>query len=50
MSPVGRLLWGIGFLTAVIVTGVIGYMQIEGWPFIDAIYIHDYNNHNHRRL
>jgi voltage-gated potassium channel len=39
MSPVRRLLWGIGFLAAVIVSGVIGYMLIEGWPFIDAIYM-----------
>jgi len=39
MSPTRRLLWGIIALAIIIVTGVIGYMLIEGWSFIDAIYM-----------
>ena len=34
-----RLLWVIGFLAIIIVIGIIGYMLIEGWSFIDSIYM-----------
>ena len=39
MSPTRRLLWGIIALAIIIVTGAIGYMLIQGWSFIDAIYM-----------
>jgi voltage-gated potassium channel len=39
MNPTRRLLWGISVLVAIIVAGVTGYMVIEGWSFIDAIYM-----------
>ena len=39
MSPTRRLLWGIGALAIIIATGGIGYMLIEGWSFIDALYM-----------
>ena len=39
MSPTRRLLWGIIALAIIIVTGAIGYMLIEGWSFIDALYM-----------
>ena len=39
MSPTRRLLWGICALVIIIATGGIGYMLIEGWSFIDALYM-----------
>ena len=39
MSPTRRLIWGVVFLAAVIMSGVVGYMIIEGWVFIDALYM-----------
>jgi voltage-gated potassium channel len=39
MSPTRRLLWGIGLLVIIIVAGVIGYVVIEEWSFVDALYM-----------
>ena len=39
MSPRPRLLRGICALIGIIVAGVIGYVVIEGWSFIDALYM-----------
>lgn len=34
-----RLLWGVCALVIIIIAGVIGYVVIEGWSFIDALYM-----------
>ena len=39
MSPFRRMLWGIFALIAVIIIGVLGYEIIEGWNFLDSIYM-----------
>jgi voltage-gated potassium channel len=39
MNSLRRLVWSIIALVAIVVIGVIGYMLIEGWPFLDAIYM-----------
>jgi len=39
MSPTRRLLWGLCILVTIIVAGVIGYAVIEGWSFIDSLYM-----------
>ena len=39
MNSLRRLVWSIGALVAIVVIGVIGYMVIEGWSFLDAIYM-----------
>jgi len=39
MNSLRRLVWSIGVLVAIVVIGVIGYMVIEGWGFLDAIYM-----------
>ena len=39
MNPARRLLWGVCIFATIIVAGIIGYMVIEGWSFIDAIYM-----------
>ncbi|MBA7603932.1 hypothetical protein ES703_11050 [subsurface metagenome] len=39
MNPLRRLLWGICALAAIIVVGTGGYIVIEGWPFLDALYM-----------
>ena len=39
MGSARRLLWVIIALAIIIVTGVIGYMLIEGWSFLDALYM-----------
>ena len=39
MSPIRRLLWGVCVLVIIIVAGVIGYVVIEDWSFIDALYM-----------
>ncbi len=33
------MLWGVCVLVIIIAAGVIGYVVIEGWSFIDAIYM-----------
>jgi voltage-gated potassium channel len=38
-SPWRRLAIGAGLLVALITFGVVGYMVIEGWSFIDAIFM-----------
>jgi len=39
MSPTRRLLWGACVLVIIIVGGVIGYVVIEDWSFVDALYM-----------
>ena len=39
MSPRRKLFWGICALCVIVATGVIGYVIIEGWSFIDALYM-----------
>jgi voltage-gated potassium channel len=39
MNPIRRPLWGIGVLVFIVAIGVIGYRFIEGWSFIDALYM-----------
>ena len=39
MSPTRRLLWGVGVLVTIIAAGVIGYVVIEEWSFVDALYM-----------
>ena len=39
MDSLRRLVWSIGALVAIVAIGVIGYMVIEGWAFLDAIYM-----------
>ncbi|MBI4188744.1 MAG: potassium channel protein [Chloroflexi bacterium] len=39
MNSGRRVLWGIYALAAIIVTGVIGYVTVEGWSFIDALFM-----------
>ena len=39
MNPLRRLFWGIFWLVGVIVVGVVGYEIIEGWNFLDSIYM-----------
>ena len=39
MSPLQRLLWGICALVLIVIIGVIGYEVIEGWTFLDALYM-----------
>lgn len=39
MSPTRRLLWGVCVLVIIIVAGVIGYVVIEDWSFVDALYM-----------
>lgn len=39
MDSLRRLIWSIGVLVAIVAMGVIGYMVIEGWSFLDAIYM-----------
>lgn len=39
MSPIRRLSWGICALAIITAAGVIGYMLIEGWPFLDALFM-----------
>lgn len=30
---------GLGFIGAIVLFGVLGYMVLEGWPFLDALYM-----------
>lgn len=39
MNPSRRVLWGVCALIAIIAIGVIGYTAIEGWPFLDCLYM-----------
>ncbi len=39
MDPSRRILWGICALITIVALGVIGYMLIEGWAFLDALYM-----------
>jgi voltage-gated potassium channel len=39
MKPSERLFWGLAALAVVIVAGVIGYILIEGWSFLDALFM-----------
>ncbi len=39
MNPLRRLFWGIFWVVGVIIIGVIGYEIIEGWGFLDSIYM-----------
>jgi voltage-gated potassium channel len=39
MNPIRRPLWGICVLVFIVAIGVIGYRLIEGWSFIDAVYM-----------
>jgi len=39
MSPRSRLLWGVCALVIIIAAGVIGYVIIEEWSFVDALYM-----------
>lgn len=39
MTPRHRLLWGIAALTGIIVIGVAGYVVIEGWSLLDALFM-----------
>jgi voltage-gated potassium channel len=39
MSPSRRLLWGITALAIIVVIGTIGYMLIQGWSFMDALFM-----------
>jgi len=39
MRPLRRVYWGVFWLAAVIIVGVVGYQIIEGWNFLDAIYM-----------
>jgi len=32
-------LWGIGILTAITVCGVVGYIVVEHWSFLDSLYM-----------
>ncbi len=39
MRPSRRVLLGVFWLAAVVIVGVVGYQVIEGWNFLDAIYM-----------
>lgn len=39
MNSLRRLVWSIGGFVAIVVIGTIGYEVIEGWSFLDAIYM-----------
>lgn len=39
MSPLRRIIVGISVLTLILVFGIIGYIAIEGWSFMDALYM-----------
>jgi len=39
MSPLRRLLWGVFALLVITAIGTVGYMLIEGWSFLDSIYM-----------
>src|ERR1035437_4113747 len=39
MNVQQRILRGVYILIGIIVAGTVGYMLIEGWPFLDAIFM-----------
>lgn len=39
MSSLRRLLWGLFALLIIVAIGVVGYMVIERWSFLDAVYM-----------
>ncbi|HUT96846.1 MAG TPA: NAD-binding protein [Dehalococcoidales bacterium] len=39
MSSLRRLLWAIYAFIIIVAIGVIGYMIIEGWSFLDSVYM-----------
>jgi voltage-gated potassium channel len=39
MGQLRRLLWGICAFAFIVIIGVIGYKIIEGWSFLDALYM-----------
>ncbi|MFH1647960.1 MAG: potassium channel family protein [Chloroflexota bacterium] len=39
MNPFQRVLWGLIFLTVVIIVGIVGYEVIEGWNFLDSLFM-----------
>ncbi len=39
MSAARRLLWGVYILATITIAGVIGYVVIEDWSFVDALYM-----------
>ena len=39
MSPSRRLLWGIIALAIIVAIGTIGYMLIQGWSFMDSLFM-----------
>ncbi len=39
MSPSRRLLWGVTALVVIIIIGTLGYLLIEGWSFIDSLFM-----------
>ena len=39
MNSSRRVLWGVCALIAIVVIGVIGYTVIEGWAFLDSLYM-----------
>jgi len=39
MSPIRRLFWGVCVLVIIIAAGVIGYVVIEDWSVVDALYM-----------
>lgn len=38
-NPWGRLVWSAAILVGVAVYGITGYMVLEGWSFLDAVYM-----------
>ncbi len=34
-----HILWGVAAVACIIALGVVGYYLIEGWPFVDALYM-----------
>lgn len=39
MNSARRVLLGVYALAAIIITGIIGYMVVEGWSFVDALFM-----------
>ena len=39
MDAARKLLWGLVVLVVIIMAGAVGYMLIEGWSFLDAIFM-----------
>jgi voltage-gated potassium channel len=39
MNPLKRLIWGIIALVVIIATGTVGYLLIEGWSFLDSLFM-----------